>query len=257
MLQPGETALPHGWLRVPKTAEVVADVLRRQIVRGQLAEGDLLPAEPALMRRFGVSRPSLREALRILESEELVAVRRGARGGVRVCRPSLAVAATHLGLLMQVEGVTLADVFGARLAIEPVAARVLAGSPDRAGAVAELRRLLAAEGDVVDDPVAYAEATTLTHRRLVEGSGNRTLALLWGALHQVLAGEMRDLTDPSLVAPKRAGRVRVVGRLLDLVEAGDADAAGEFWREQLLRVSRGVLRRHGATTVVDVLGGER
>ncbi|MGY1743853.1 MULTISPECIES: FadR/GntR family transcriptional regulator [unclassified Blastococcus] len=254
MVRPVDSTPLEGWVRVPKTAEVVADVLRRQIVRGELAEGDLLPAEPALMRRFGVSRPSLREALRVLESEGLVAVRRGARGGVRVCRPSLAVAATHLGLLMQVEGVTLADVFGARVAIEPVAARLLAGSPDRQRAVAELRELLAREGDVVDDPAAYAEATTTFHRRLVEASGNKTLALLWGALHEVLAEEMRDLTDPSLVAPKRAGRVRVVGRLLELVEAGDEDGAGDFWREQLLRVSRGVLRRHGGKTVVDVLG---
>jgi DNA-binding FadR family transcriptional regulator len=192
--------------------------------------------------------------MRILESEGLLAVRRGARGGVRVCRPRLSVAATHLGLLMQVEGVTLADVFSARVAIEPVAVRLLAGSAQRTEAVAELRDLLAAEGDVVDDPVAYAEATTLFHRRLVEASGNKTLALLWGALHQVLAEEMRDLTDPSLVAPKRAGRVRVVGRLLDLVEDGDEDGAGDFWRDQLLRVSRSVLRRHGAKTVVDVLG---
>ena len=254
MTSTGERAPTAGWVRVPKTAEVVADVLRRQIVRGELAEGDLLPAEPALMRRFGVSRPSLREAMRVLESEQLVAVRRGARGGVRVCRPSLAVAATHLGLLMQVEGVTLADVFGARVAIEPVAVRLLAGSPKRQPAVAELRELLAREGDVVGDPAAYAEATTLWHRRLVEASGNKTLALLWGALHQVLAEEMRDLTDPGLVAPKRAGRVKVVGELLDLVEAGEEEAAGDFWREKLLYVSRGVLRRHGAKTVVDVLG---
>jgi DNA-binding FadR family transcriptional regulator len=248
----GEQTHVNGTVRVPKTADVVADVLRRQIVRGELAEHDVLPGEAALMARFGVSRPSLREALRLLEAEGLINVRRG-RGGVRVCRPSLGVAANHLGLLMQVEGVTLADVFTARVAIEPIAVRFIAGSRQRSATVAELRELLHAEGDAVGDPAAYAEATTRFHRRLVELSGNRTLALLWGTLQEVLALEMRDLTDPSQVATKRADRVRVVEELLRLVEDGDGDAAEEFWRDMLLSVSRRVLRRHGPKTVVDVL----
>ena len=252
MIRAGERAQVNGTVRVPKTADVVADVLRRQIVRGELVEGDALPGEAALMTRFGVSRPSLREALRILESEGLVTVRRG-RGGVRVRRPSLAVAANHLGLVMQVEGVTLADVFTARVAIEPIAVRFIAGSPQRSATVGELRGLLAAEGEVLDDPGAYAEATTRFHRRLVESSGNKTLALLWGTLHEVLALEMRDLTQPSLVTARRADRVRVVDELLALIESGQEEAAGEFWRGKLEQVSRRVLRQHGRKKVVDVL----
>ena len=68
-------------VRVPKTAELVASHLRRQIVRGELKEGDALPPESALMEHFGVLRPTLREAFRVLESEALISVRRGARGG--------------------------------------------------------------------------------------------------------------------------------------------------------------------------------
>ena len=49
-------------IRVPKTAELVAAELRRKIVRGELAEGDALPSEAALMAEFAVSRPTLREA---------------------------------------------------------------------------------------------------------------------------------------------------------------------------------------------------
>ena len=66
-------------MRIPKMAELVAAHLRRQIVRGDLQEGDALPPETVLMEQFGVSRPTLREAFRVLESEALISVRRGAR----------------------------------------------------------------------------------------------------------------------------------------------------------------------------------
>jgi DNA-binding FadR family transcriptional regulator len=73
-----------------------------------------------------VSRPTLREAFRILEAESLLTVRGGARGGAQVVTPDLSVAARHVGSLPQVSGTTIGEVYGARLAIEPTAARTLA-----------------------------------------------------------------------------------------------------------------------------------
>ena len=84
-------------VRVPKMAELVAAQLRRKIVRGELAEGEALPSESALMAEFAVSRPTLREAFRVLESESLISVRRGARGGARVQVPEGTVAARYAG----------------------------------------------------------------------------------------------------------------------------------------------------------------
>jgi len=63
--------------RAPKTGELVAGHLRRQIVRGELRPGETLPLEAELMEQYGVSRPTLREAFRILESETLISVRSG------------------------------------------------------------------------------------------------------------------------------------------------------------------------------------
>jgi GntR family transcriptional regulator, transcriptional repressor for pyruvate dehydrogenase complex len=60
-------------LRAPKTAELIATDLRRRIVRGELKSGETLPPELQLMEQYGVSRPTLREAFRILESEALIA----------------------------------------------------------------------------------------------------------------------------------------------------------------------------------------
>ena len=64
-------------VRAPKTAELIATLYRRQIVRGELRPGDTLPSEQQLMGQFGVSRPTLREAFRILEAEDLAVVRVG------------------------------------------------------------------------------------------------------------------------------------------------------------------------------------
>ncbi|MGW4124822.1 FadR/GntR family transcriptional regulator [Nocardia sp. NPDC004711] len=239
-------------VQVPKTADVVAAALRREILRNELYDADLL-TEAELMEKYGVSRPSLREALRVLESEKLVVVRRGKQGGVKARRPSVAVAANYLGLVMQAERITLADVYTARVAIEPQAVRLLADSPQQGQALTELRGLLAYEAQVIDNPDAYGTAVTHFHQRLVELSGNKTLALLWGTLQHVLAGEVKDI-GTRVTATQRAQRVEGVEQGLSLIEAGDADKAEQFWRIEMTKISKKVLQRHGAKTVVDVLG---
>ena len=75
--------------------EQIADELRALIVAGELEEGESLGREPDLVERFGVSRPSLREALRILEAEGLITVVRGVLGGVVAHQPERAHDRTH------------------------------------------------------------------------------------------------------------------------------------------------------------------
>ncbi len=115
-------------IRSPKTAELVAGTLRRMVVDGQLKDGDFLPNEAELMAHFGVSRPTLREAVRVLESERLVEVRRGSRTGARVRVPGPEIVARPAGLLLELSGATIADLMMARAGIEPMAARC---SPSR------------------------------------------------------------------------------------------------------------------------------
>lgn len=67
-----------------RAADLIAGQIRRRIIRGELAVGETLPTENELLTQFGVSRPTLREAIRVLESESLVEVKRGSRGGARV-----------------------------------------------------------------------------------------------------------------------------------------------------------------------------
>src|SRR5713101_1410778 len=71
-------------IAVPKMAELVAERIRSQIARSEFKPGDALPSETVLMERFGVARPTMREAIRILESESLISTRRGSQSGLKV-----------------------------------------------------------------------------------------------------------------------------------------------------------------------------
>src|SRR4051794_8836293 len=85
----------------PKAADLVADDLRRAIASGAFADGEPLPAGTVLLERYGISRPTLREALRVLASENLIALSARTQGA-RVTLPSTDVAARYAGVLMQV-----------------------------------------------------------------------------------------------------------------------------------------------------------
>src|SRR6201996_1180493 len=134
----------------PKAASVVAAHIRKQIVMGELAEGDLLPSEAEMVKRLGVSRPTLRQAFRILETEHLITVQRGARGGTTVLRPSTKLASRYLSDLLRHRVTTLGDVLAARLLIEPAVVELLARRRDDA-AIEALEAAVNEERAVDDD----------------------------------------------------------------------------------------------------------
>lgn len=243
-------------LRVPKAAELVAADLRRRVVRGELAEGDGLPPEAELMAHFRVSRPTLREAFRILESERLITVRRGARGGAQVHLPKIGLAAQYAGLLLQVRGATLADVYQARILIEPSMAGMLAQRGD-ADEIEQMREVLAAEkADLGKNPRAMALHFARFHQLIVEGAGNITLGVVVGMLAKIveehLVVEITTKRDASAQERDNRRAYRAHKKLLELVEAGDVDGAEAFWRRHMEIAGEMLLRDYGATTVVDL-----
>jgi DNA-binding FadR family transcriptional regulator len=237
-------------LRVPKTAELVAGHLRRQIVRGELSEGDALPPESTLMTQFGISRPTLREAFRILESEGLITVRRGAHGGARVQVPSDDVAARYAGLVLQYRGATLSDVFEARAIVEAPAARMVAARRDRASAVKRLEAQMAEQEMAPSDSVVAVDF----HRVLVELSGNQSLILLTSMLEYISAAAGQKLaSEPGIDREVRRGQKSHL-KLIELIRAGKAAEAETYWRQHLTEVGHLLVKQRGAGgTVLDVL----
>jgi GntR family transcriptional repressor for pyruvate dehydrogenase complex len=223
-------------------------------VSGELSEGDSLGHEPELVERFGVSRPSLREALRILEAEGLVTVVRGVRGGVIVHTPDERITARTAALLLQTRNVPLADVFEARSLLEPIAARALATSRSRKTAVKELRGLIGDEQAAIEDPDEFAIANAAFHQRLVLLAGNQTLNIVAEMLNEVVVRAVTAVSRSDGTVESQSVRrrgMRSQEQLLDLIEAGDGVAAEEHWRAHMQVVGRVLLGRR-ASTVVDL-----
>jgi GntR family transcriptional regulator, transcriptional repressor for pyruvate dehydrogenase complex len=243
-------------LRAQKTAELVATQLRNRIIRGELKAGDALPGETALMIHFSISRQTLREALRVLESESLLSIRRGVNGGPHVLPPDPELVSRHFGRVLQHQGTTLADVFEARKLIEPRAVRLLTErAAQRAPPV--LRRIIDEELAVIDDHAAFAHATIRFHEALIELSGNQTLQLMLRTIDGVFEKHISlvTLTASRLgdtTRDKQLG-LRAQRRLVQLIELGDAAGAEAFWQTNLDTMGKVILRQHSFERVVDVL----
>lgn len=251
-------------LRAPKTAELIASYVRGQIVRGELKTGDSLPSETVLMEMFGVSRPTLREAFRILEAESLISVRRGARGGARVVSPDIGVAARYVGLLLQVSGTTIADVYEARTLIEPAAAGLLAARrsaqdlADLSACVQHLDGLMASDEHCMDAD-AWSQAMQRFHDLILERAGNRTLAIQAGVLREVVAMHLSTVVARTFDRPDTQDQFRTMVRsyrkLVRLIDARDAGGAERHWRTHMEVAGRRLLRDDlGAKAVVDLFG---
>lgn len=244
-------------LRRPKLADVVAGALRDRIVTGELADGSLLPKQDELLREFRVSRPPLREALRILEAEGLLAVRRGNIGGAVVRAPSAQSAAYTFGLALQTRQVPLSDLAEALRNTEPVAAVMCARRKDRRRTIVPtLRAALKAAADAVDDPVRFTVVSRRFHEEMVRGCGNETLTLMLGTLelmwsqqaHQWISQAAQD-NEPH---PTTAYRETVVAEhraMLKGIEAGDAEVVSQVARAHLNGSQRYMLAE-GANAVV-------
>ncbi|MET7927010.1 FCD domain-containing protein [Streptomyces sp. NPDC005349] len=242
-------------VRVPKTAELVAGHLRRQIVRGELEPGDALASETELMGQFGISRPTLREAFRVLESESLITIRRGAHGGARVSAPDPDVAARYAGLVLEYRGATLRDVYQAAAIMEPPCVRQLAGKAN-AALVARLREAVDAEKAVLDDPLALVEAQDAFHALLLELTGNQTLVLLCGMLRYLVDRANAEHVAASADSEEHRAQAlkghRAHVRLVKLIEQGKAEEAEKLWHRHIASADD-VVNAVGAKTVLELI----
>jgi DNA-binding FadR family transcriptional regulator len=237
-------------LSARRTAEIVADELRRQIIDGELSDGDLLPRQEVLVAQFNVSLVSLREALRILETEGLVSVRRGNRGGAIVHAPAKASAAYMLGLLLQRDEVHLGDLGTALQELEPTCSALAARRPDRGETlIPRLREINESMAAHIEDVPRFAEIGGQFHDEVVRGCGNHTMVAVVGSLETLWSGHLSWWAQERAargVLPTMAQRRTTVAahtKLTDAIEAGDDERA------------RKLAARHLATTQTYLVAG--
>jgi DNA-binding FadR family transcriptional regulator len=232
-------------LHQPRLAEVVAGILRARIVDGQLPDGSRLPKQDELLREFRVSRPSLREALRILEAEGLLIVQRGNVGGAIVRAPSARSSAYMFGLVLQSRHVVMEDLAEAIRNVEPVAASLCARRKDRKRAVVpQLRAAHEESMAAVADGVDFTDKARRFHEEFVGGCGNSTLIVMLGTLELMWSHQEREWAERAQGSgyyPSREAREEVLdvhSSILDAIERGDADHAAKLAHGHLREAQR-------------------
>jgi GntR family transcriptional repressor for pyruvate dehydrogenase complex len=222
-------------------AEEVADRIRVLILDGTFPEGQPLPAERALAEWFGVSRGSIRDAFRTLETLGLLATRHG-QGTFpqqldvdRLVAPLASVLSYHYELQDE-----LLDV---RLMFEPAVARVAATRVTDED-LAELERILDAQRKRLKTGRSSIVEVTAFHHVLARATRNRVVVSIMATLNDLLV-ESRKLRLKQKGRPSRSiqGHEAVVAAL----RRRDADAAAEAMREHLDQIADRL--RHAPTSV--------
>ena len=211
-------------LDIPKAADVLAEVLREQILEGELGEGSTLPSERALAEQSGLSRATVREALLILELDGLVLTRTGRKGGTEVVRPRSERVQRSIRTFIRGQGVRFESVLQAREAIEPQSARLAAlhHTPEDWARLSQCHRAIA---ERIDDVPSFLQANLDWHVSLVQASHNELLIAFTQAIAQVVykATDLRGFNSPEV----RQAVVQAHQKVMDAVGQRDADAA---WR---------------------------
>ena len=210
-----------------KTSEVVAFAMVRDIVKDGLQSGDRMPLEAEMVEQYGVSRESLREALRLLEAQGIVTIRRGPGGGPVVGRASSMNLARTMTLYFQLAGATYEELLEAWRMLEPLAAELAARNPDRS-LVAQTLGVHVQPFDDHGDVAVYQAHSNGLHFSVIELADNPVLALVVGAIGDIIRTHVIVRIDPFDVR-----------RLIDDDHAAIADAvmAGDPGRARALMLA--------------------
>lgn len=218
-----------------RISEEIVEQMKSAIRSGELRLGDRLPSERELADLFGVSRVSVRDALRILETHGLVEIRVGARGGAFVSAPPAAVVGEGIANMLIMSEASPSDVTEARMlfenAIMPlVCERATAEDLDVLGSLCRQQEEALAEGD-------YAvELSARFHVALADATHNPAIQLLIESFRGPLLSSLERAKE---VAPSmgRAG-VREHRALVEAIRAKDVIRAQDILGRHLRRTAR-------------------
>jgi len=234
-------------------AQHVAHLLLERIIAAKLKPGSSFATEAELLLQFNVSRPTLRESLRILESQGVLDVRPGPGGGIIVGKPSADLLAHGLSVFLRLHEVPFVTVLKAREVIEPALAYEAAENgteEDFAALEASISRMKSV--DATHDQEAFLEENRVFHGVIARASGNKVLEVFWHTISIVATGEHHGI---SYSVGNQAHVIKAHQRILDACRKRDGNAASAAMEshvsglENLVRERYQHLLKH-ATSVV-------
>ncbi len=202
----------------------IAEQIRDAIVSGQLEIGDRLPTEDELAQRYGVSRPSVREALKRLAAQNLVRARRGPTGGNFVVRPSFDELAESLSgaatLLIGIGELGIEEIIEARRVLQRSCLELAVTNATESD-IRQLETALARQQNPQISDEAFCRADVAFHRALVDATGNGMLRFV---MYTVLDALIPVANMVVTVVRKRGDILDLHARMLEQLRRRDTDA---------------------------------
>jgi GntR family transcriptional regulator, transcriptional repressor for pyruvate dehydrogenase complex len=234
-------------IRQQRAHEYVAEQIRRHIALRLIKPGEALPAERELAVMFGVGRPTIQHALRLLEATGLVEARRGRHGGTFITTPDQdSLAADDLIVRVMRQRKELEDLLLFRRLVEPAVARVAAGSRGDSDIEAMRRAIQGMEASTTEPD--YMRHDTDFHLAIARATGNAFLIRSIEEIRMLLNDAM------TLLPESDAWHLRISSEhtaLLDAMENQDMDAAESLMQEHVANSEQGLravlaaIRRRG------------
>jgi DNA-binding FadR family transcriptional regulator len=208
------------------SSDVIAQI-RRAILSGQYRPGDRLPTEREMAQQFGVSRVTVRDALRALEANGLVRVKVGGQGGPYVSEPDIALLSDSIGTHLHLRGTTFQELAEARQALETTAAQLAA----QRATDEDLAALEAAIHGPIQPPADPAASSLDFHTALMVAAHNQALLAMFRATRALIqqAFDALHAQQPDMADAAR----KTHGELYAAIAARQADRAAELMRSHL------------------------
>jgi DNA-binding FadR family transcriptional regulator len=214
------------------SGEIVTQI-EKAIFDGGLRPGDRLGSERELSEEFGVSRITVRDALRVLEARGLIRVKVGATGGAFVSETNVDQVAESISTMVRLRRMTLSELAEARTIVESAAAERAAARAD-AAAIDRLALLVEQSRQVVHDGLPYTEIAMDLHVAVAEASANELLSATVRAYRDLLIQTLRDMRDPSSARVTQTWHEEIV----EAIRARDAEGARTLMQDHLLDFER-------------------
>lgn len=228
--------------RTVKLTEAVARKIVDDIVARDLRAGAALATEAEMAAQYAVSRATVREALRMLETNGLVRIRPGRYGGPQVGHADPLAFARSLTWFLQLRRTHFWELLEARVIMEPLMA-ALAARRRGADAPVELRAAVESHRDLdPEDKAGYLAATQDFHGLIAGISGNGVLDLFGRALKELY-------TSRAIIEERPAARREEVlaehERVVEAILAGDAERAEAEMRTHMIALADGFEKQYG------------
>jgi len=220
---------------IGRISEVIVEQVRLLIRQGQLAAGDRLPSERELCERFGVSRVTVREALRVLEANGLVEIRVGARGGAFVTVPSSRRVGEGISDLITLASLTGTEVTEARMVFELGIVPLVCQRATQED-IADLYEICDRSAAALQDDEYPLTLSAEWHTRYARAAHNRAVLMLVESLHGPM---LMSLESARAIAPMHGRRgVDEHRAVVDAIAVGDEATATRVMDKHLRRTAK-------------------